>query len=369
MLQLMEFPLAVSLVGLVDDARILSQDPLIPPNLLQVEIPLTEASKKTITRARLEASDIIKGKDDRILVVVGPCSIHDVEAAKEYCRRLVELNKKLENNLLIVMRTYFEKPRTTVGWKGLINDPAIDGSFHINKGLRIARKLLVEINDMGLPCGLELLDTISPQFIADLISWGAIGARTTESQLHRELASGVSFPVGFKNGTDGSVSIALDAIKSASNPHHFLGVTKQGLAAITNTQGNDACHVILRGGKDGTNFDKESVAKVSEAMKKNGLECRLMIDYSHGNSLKKHTNQPLVNDDVCDQIAAGNTEIFGVMIESNINEGNQKVPATGAKDLKYGVSITDACIHWEDTVKVLEKLAVSQEKRRNLVKK
>ncbi|KAJ3124922.1 3-deoxy-7-phosphoheptulonate synthase [Nowakowskiella sp. JEL0407] len=352
----------------MDDTRVLGYDPLLPPQILQLEYPISEMSMKTIRNARKAARDIILGTDDRILVIVGPCSIHDVDAAIEYAHRLKALSEKLQNNLLIIMRSYFEKPRTTVGWKGLVNDPDIDGSFQINKGLRKARKLLCDLTNLGVPVGMELLDTISPQFLADLVSWGAIGARTTESQLHRELASGVSFPVGFKNGTDGNIEIAIDAIHAASHPHHFLGVTKQGLAAITNTKGNDMCHVILRGGKQGPNYEAKFVNAIAASLKKAGLPERIMVDCSHGNSSKNHKNQPKVMDSLAEQIAGGDHSIIGVMVESNINEGNQKVPATGAKDLKYGVSITDACINWEDTVITLEKLAAAQQKRRDLKK-
>ncbi|KAJ1547880.1 3-deoxy-7-phosphoheptulonate synthase [Nowakowskiella sp. JEL0078] len=353
----------------MDDTRVLGYDPLLPPQILQLEYPISESSQATIRKARREARDVILGNDDRILVIVGPCSIHDVDAAIEYGKRLKTLNERLQNNLVIIMRSYFEKPRTTVGWKGLINDPEIDGSFQINKGLRKARKLLCDLTNMGVPVGMELLDTISPQFLADLVSWGAIGARTTESQLHRELASGVSFPVGFKNGTDGNIEIAVDAILSASHPHHFLGVTKQGLAAITNTKGNDMCHVILRGGKQGPNYEKKYVQEIASSLEKAKLPARMMVDCSHGNSKKNHRNQPLVMDSLAEQITAGDNSIIGVMVESNINEGAQKVPSTGAKDLKYGISITDACINWEDTIKVLEKLAKAQQARRDLLTK
>ncbi|KAJ3010159.1 3-deoxy-7-phosphoheptulonate synthase [Thoreauomyces humboldtii] len=347
-----------------DDTRIIGYDALLPPQILQEEFPQTKLSKATVQKARREADSILKRQDDRILVVVGPCSIHDVQAALEYATRLKELADELEGSLVIVMRAYFEKPRTTVGWKGLINDPNIDGSFAINKGLRLARNLLCQLTEMGLPVGSELLDTISPQFIGDLISWGAIGARTTESQLHRELASGVSFPVGFKNGTDGKIDIAVDAILSASAPHHFLGVTKQGLAAITNTKGNDACHVILRGGKDGPNFSAPHIAATRSALLKASLDPVIMVDCSHGNSNKDHRNQGKVASDLASQIADGDDSIVGVMLESNINEGNQKVPKEGVQGLKYGVSITDACVHWDDTVTILRELADAQVKRR-----
>lgn len=313
-------------------------------------------------------------------------------------RRLKDLANKLQDDLLIVMRAYFEKPRTTVGWKGLINDPMIDGryvllhfaltikrtcgsycinlsnpqpftSFQINNGLRVARKLLGELTDSGVPVGFELLDTISPQFLADLVSWGAIGARTTESQLHRELASGVSFPVGFKNGTDGNVRIAIDAIRAALAPHHFLGVTKQGLAAITNTRGNDLCHIILRGGNDGPNYEKKYIDEAKVALTKAGLPNIIMVDCSHGNSSKKHTNQPIVAANLAQQIAAGETAIIGIMIESNINEGSQSVPPEGPQGLKYGVSITDACVNWETTVEMLEGLAAAVRTRREVLRK
>lgn len=349
-----------------DDTRILGYDPLIPPQILQEEHPLTDAAKKTVIQGRQDARKVILHEDDRLLVVVGPCSIHDVDAALEYAKLLKPLSDSLGDALVIVMRTYFEKPRTTVGWKGLINDPDMDGTFAINRGLRIARKLLKDLNELGIPVGCELLDTISPQFVGDLIAWGAIGARTTESQLHRELASGVSFPVGFKNGTDGNVKIALDAIQAASNGHHFLGVTKQGLAAITNTRGNDQCHVILRGGNTGPNYDKEHVDSVVTQITGSKMRASVMVDCSHGNSRKDFRNQPLVVESVCEQVSAGNKSIVGVMIESNINEGNQKVPAEGPSALKYGVSITDACVSWETTVKMLNDLAEAQRKRRSL---
>ncbi|KAI8919298.1 hypothetical protein DFJ77DRAFT_453739 [Powellomyces hirtus] len=352
----------------MDDTRIMGYDPLLPPQILQAEYPLTQTSSRVVARARQDAAAILNTTDDRILVVVGPCSIHDPKAALEYATRLKALKDQLDGELVIVMRAYFEKPRTTVGWKGLINDPAIDGSFQINRGLRLARNLLCQLTEMGLPVGCELLDTISPQFIGDLISWGAIGARTTESQLHRELASGVSFPVGFKNGTDGNIEIAMDAITSASNPHHFLGVTKQGLAAITNTKGNANCHVILRGGKQGPNYSSTHIATTRAALTKAKiLPAAIMVDCSHGNSSKNHKNQAVVAKDLAKQIAAGDTSIVGVMIESNINEGNQKVPAEGAHALKYGVSITDACVNWDETVTILRELAAAQRARRTLV--
>ncbi|KAJ1953053.1 3-deoxy-7-phosphoheptulonate synthase [Dispira parvispora] len=352
-----------------DDLRIEEYDPLIPPQILQVEIPAPEESINTIVRGRLDCGKVLSGKDDRLIVVVGPCSIHDVEAAKKYGALLKQAQEEYQQELVIVMRAYFEKPRTTVGWKGLINDPDLDGSFQINKGLRVARKLLCDLTAMGIPVGCELLDTISPQFIGDLISWGAIGARTTESQLHRELASGVSFPVGFKNGTDGNAGIAVDAIRAAAHPHHFLGVTKQGLAAITNTTGNDLCHIILRGGNSGPNYEKEWVAKIKEQLTKAKLQPSIMVDCSHGNSRKVHTNQPLVAQNVADQISAGDSSIVGVMIESNHHEGRQDIPSAeqgGPKALKYGQSVTDACVSWEQTQPMLAGLAEAVRQRRAL---
>lgn len=349
---------------ITDDTRILGQDPLIPPQLLLHEIPLTHASLKTVVQGRREAIEIIMGKSDRLLVVCGPCSLHDPAVALEYAERLRALSEKLSDDLLIIMRAYLEKPRTTVGWKGLINDPDIDESFKINKGLRISRQLFCDLTSSGMPIATEMLDTISPQFLADLISLGAIGARTTESQLHRELASGLSFPVGFKNGTDGSLTVAIDAIGAAAAKHHFMGVTKQGLAAITRTSGNEHGFVILRGGTKGTNFDAESVKTVKETLTKKEQKQAIMIDCSHGNSNKDHRNQPKVAKVIGDQLRAGEKSIIGVMIESHINEGNQKVPAEGPSALKKGVSITDACINWDSTVEVMEDLAAAVRERR-----
>lgn len=297
-------------------------------------------------------------------MVCGPCSIHDPDTALEYARRLKGLADKLNGDLLIVMRAYLEKPRTTVGWKGLINDPDIDNSFNINKGLRISRKLYIDLNATGLPIASEMLDTISPQYLADLISVGAIGARTTESQLHRELASGLSFPMGFKNGTDGSLGVAIDAIGSAAHSHHFLGVTKQGLAAITKTSGNEHGFVILRGGTNGTNYDAASVSRARNELAAKKQRQIVMVDCSHGNSCKNHLNQPLVAREVGDQLRQGQEGIVGVMLESNIYEGNQKLPAEGASHLLKGVSITDACINWEMTVETLEGLAEAVRARR-----
>jgi len=308
-----------------DDWRIENVSPLISPAVLGYYLPLSDPAADTVEKAREGAEKIMKGQDDRLLVVVGPCSIHDTSAAIEYAERLKPLIDRYEDDLLVMMRVYFEKPRTTVGWKGLINDPHLDGSFDINRGLRIARELLLQLNEMGVSAGTEFLDTISPQYYADLISWGAIGARTTESQIHRELASGLSMPVGFKNGTGGSIQIALDAIGAANGSHNFLSVTKQGVSAIIKTRGNDACHLILRGGKNGTNYDAESVGEVVDQLKESKLSSQVMVDCSHGNSLKDYNNQPKVAADICEQIANGSTSIGSVMIESNLVEGNQKL--------------------------------------------
>lgn len=347
-----------------DDTRVLSQDPLIPPALLTSEIPMTGEAIRTVVKGRAEAAEIVLGRSDRLLVVVGPCSIHDPDAACEYADRLRHLSERLCNDLCIVMRAYLEKPRTTVGWKGLINDPDMDLSFQINKGLRVSRRMFVDLTSSGMPIASEMLDTISPQFLADCISVGAIGARTTESQLHRELASGLSFPVGFKNGTDGSLGVAIDAIGAAAAKHHFMGVTKQGLAAITRTKGNEHGFVILRGGTKGPNFDKDSVQAAKKSLKEKGQKMAIMIDCSHGNSLKDHNNQPKVAKAIGDQLREGEKAIIGVMIESNIHEGNQKIPPEGPSGLKRGVSVTDACISWETTVDVMEDLAAAVRARR-----
>ncbi|HFD88167.1 MAG TPA: 3-deoxy-7-phosphoheptulonate synthase, partial [Gammaproteobacteria bacterium] len=306
--------------------------------------------------------NILHGDDDRLLVVVGPCSIHDPEAGLEYARRLVKQREAYKDTLEIVMRVYFEKPRTTVGWKGLINDPGLDGSFHINKGLRIARDLLQQINSMGLPTATEYLDLISPQYVADLISWGAIGARTTESQVHRELASGLSCPVGFKNSTDGDMQIAIDAIGSSSNPHHFLSVTKAGHSAIFSTTGNPDCHIILRGGNGEPNYDAEHIEQATAQLEKAGRTPRLMVDCSHANSRKQHERQIEVAADIANQIAGGENRIIGVMIESHLQPGRQN--AKPGQTLEYGKSITDACIGWDDTLPVLEQLSQAVRKRR-----
>ena len=347
--------------------RILGQDPLIPPALLQSEIPASQASIDTVLKGRRECKEIIHQRDDRLLVMVGPCSIHDPATALEYAHKLQELSAKLSDDLCIIMRAYLEKPRTTVGWKGLINDPDIDESYKINKGLRVSRQLYADLTSKGMPIASEMLDTISPQFLADLISLGAIGARTTESQLHRELASGLSFPVGFKNGTDGSLGVAIDAVGAAAAKHHFMGVTKQGLAAITRTRGNEDGFVILRGGTKGTNFDAESVKAARESLSKKGQREVMMIDCSHGNSKKDHRNQPGVAQTIGDQLRKGEDAIVAVMIESNFEEGSQKVPAQGGlASLKKGVSITDGCINWSTTVEVLEQLADAVRTRRKV---
>ncbi|MEJ2768988.1 3-deoxy-7-phosphoheptulonate synthase AroG [Mycetohabitans sp. B46] len=344
-----------------DDVRIRELKELMPPAHLLREFPCEERIAHLIFNARQSLHRILHGMDDRLIVVIGPCSIHDTRAALEYAQRLVAQRKRFAGELEIVMRVYFEKPRTTVGWKGLINDPDMDNSFKINDGLRTARELLVQINALGLPAGTEYLDMISPQYIADLISWGAIGARTTESQVHRELASGLSCPVGFKNGTDGNVKIAVDAIKAASQPHHFLSVTKGGHSAIVSTAGNEDCHVILRGGKT-PNYDAASVNAACAAIGKLGLAARLMIDASHANSEKKHENQIPVCADIGRQVAAGDERIVGVMVESHLVAGRQDLK--DGCELTYGQSVTDACIGWDDSVMVLEGLADAVRQRR-----
>ncbi len=344
-----------------DDLRIRKLEPLTPPAEVIAELPCDEAVSETVTRSRQALHEILHGRDDRLAVVIGPCSIHDPIAAMEYAQRLRPLRDALAGELEIVMRVYFEKPRTTVGWKGLINDPGLDGSFRINEGLRLARGLLRNINRLGLPAGCEYLDTTSPQYIADLVAWGAIGARTTESQIHRELASGLSCPVGFKNGTDGNVKIAADAVNAASHPHHFLAVTKEGRSAIAATTGNPDCHVILRGGKL-PNYDADSVEAASQVLAKAGLAPRLMIDASHANSLKNPENQPAVIEAIAAQIEAGETRIIGTMIESHLVAGRQDL--VPGQPLAYGQSITDGCIGWDHSVAVLERLAAAVRRRR-----
>jgi 3-deoxy-7-phosphoheptulonate synthase len=344
-----------------DDLRIKDISELRTPAELMHEFPRTDKATSTVLATRHALHNILHGRDDRLAVVVGPCSIHDPLAALDYARRLVEIRDRLGDRLEIVMRVYFEKPRTTVGWKGLINDPDLDGSFKIDNGLRLARSLLRDIGDLGLPAGCEFLDMTTPQYFADLVAWGAIGARTTESQVHRELASGLSCPVGFKNGTDGNVQIALDAVKSASQPHHFLAVTKDGRSAIASTTGNDDCHIILRGGK-ATNYDAQSVEAASVEAIKAGITPAIMIDASHANSSKNAENQPLVLADVGAQVAAGDRRIIGVMIESNLVAGRQNL--VPGKPLTYGQSITDSCIGWDTTVTALENLATAVAARR-----
>ncbi|WP_068547672.1 3-deoxy-7-phosphoheptulonate synthase AroG [Thalassotalea crassostreae] len=343
-----------------DDVRINQLKELLPPIALLERYRNTEKISRTVFEGRQAISDILNDKDDRLLVVIGPCSIHDPTAALEYGSRLNKMREKYKDSLEIVMRVYFEKPRTTVGWKGLINDPHLDGSFQINEGLRIGRKLLLNLNDMGLPTAGEYLDMITPQYMADLMCWGAIGARTTESQVHRELASGLSCPVGFKNGTDGTIKVAVDAIGAASAPHHFLSVTKLGHSAIVETKGNPDCHIILRGGKE-PNYSKEHVERITQQLKDSNLNQKIMIDFSHANSNKKFENQMLVCDDVCQQMDNGNKSVFGVMVESHLVEGNQSLVDNKAQT--YGQSITDACIGWQDTEVLLEKLATASKKR------
>ena len=341
------------------DLHVESIRPLLPPAILLEELPLPEAGEQVVQAARDDIQRILQGADDRLLAVVGPCSIHDPLAAMDYARRLKEQADALRSDLLVVMRVYFEKPRTTVGWKGLINDPHMDGSFVINEGLRLARKLLLDLAAMGLPAGCEFLDPITPQFISDLVSWGAIGARTTESQVHRELASGLSMPVGFKNGTDGSVQIAIDAVRAAGHPHRFIGVTEQGLAGIVSTRGNPACHVILRGGARGPNFRAAQVQAALLALSEANLPPRVLIDTSHGNSEKDYRKQPAVARDVAAQVAAGERGIVGVMMESFLQDGRQDLPAAN-----YGQSVTDACMGWEMTLPVLQELAAAVRSRR-----
>jgi len=349
-----------------DDQRIKDVTPLPPPEHLIKFFPIAGTPvEKLVDATRAAVRDIVHGKDDRLLVVIGPCSIHDPLAALEYARKLKEQRAKYAGTLEVVMRVYFEKPRTTVGWKGLINDPYLDGSYRIHEGLRIARQLLVDINRLGVPAAGEFLDVISPQYIGDLIAWGAIGARTTESQVHRELASGLSAPVGFKNGTDGNVKIAIDAIQAAARAHHFLSVHKNGQVSIVETKGNKDCHVILRGGKT-PNYDAASVAAACAEIEAAKLDCRLMIDFSHANSSKQHQRQVDVARDVAAQMAAGNRCIFGAMVESHLEDGAQKF-SPGKDDpvqLRYGQSITDACIGWEDSLKVLSVLSDAVTARR-----
>jgi len=344
-----------------DDVRIKEIKELTPPSQVLRDLEITEKAAKTVVEARQQIHRVLHGADDRLVVIMGPCSIHDVEAGKEYAGRLAEARKRLERDLILLMRVYFEKPRTTVGWKGLINDPNLDGSFSINEGLRIARKLLLDVNEMGVPVGCEFLDMITPQYIGDLVSWGAIGARTTESQVHRELASGLSCPVGFKNGTDGNTRIALDAIRAAQAPHHFLSVTKGGHSAIVSTTGNEDCHIILRGGKQ-PNYDAASVDAAAKGLAEAGIPARLMVDFSHGNSSKDPQKQLDVGHDIAGQIAGGEDRIFGIMMESHLKGGRQDL--LPGKPLQYGVSITDGCVSWEESSTLLDELAEAVSKRR-----
>jgi 3-deoxy-7-phosphoheptulonate synthase len=360
------YPSHVEQTSQTDDQRIKDITVLPPPEHLIRFFPIQGTPvEKLITKTRKAIHSIMHGSDDRLLVVVGPCSIHDPAAAIDYARRLQPLREKYADTLEIVMRVYFEKPRTTVGWKGLINDPYLDESFRIDEGLRIARQLLIEINRLGLPAGSEFLDAISPQYIGDLISWGAIGARTTESQVHRELASGISAPIGFKNGTDGNIKIATDAIQAAAGAHHFLSIHKNGQVAIVQTKGNKDCHVILRGGK-APNYDAASVTAACEELEKAKLPATLMVDCSHANSSKQHERQLVVARDIADQISGGSNQVFGVMIESHIHGGAQKF--TPGKDdvsqLEYGKSITDACLDWSDSVAALDVLSEAVAARR-----
>jgi 3-deoxy-7-phosphoheptulonate synthase len=350
-----------AVVGRTDDLRIAAIRALIAPQLLTEELPIDAGSLATVTSARQAVHRVLHGADDRLVAVVGPCSIHDAGAAMEYASRLHAAAQRHAHDLFIVMRVYFEKPRTTVGWKGFINDPRLDGSFAINEGLRQARKLLLEINRLGLPCGTEFLDLLSPQYISDLIAWGAIGARTTESQTHRQLASGLSCPVGFKNGTDGSIRVAVDALRAAAAPHAFMGMSKTGQAAIFETAGNEDCHVILRGGKS-PNYDAASVEAASKELATAGLAAHLMVDFSHANASKQYQKQMDVAADVAGQLSRGEERIFGVMVESHLNPGRQDL--VPGQPLAHGVSITDPCLGWDDTERLLETLAEAVRKRR-----
>ncbi len=337
--------------------------PIIAPADLRQVFPMSESGRAFVSRSRERIKEILHRRDPRLMVVVGPCSIHDPEAAVEYAKRLSVLSRKVNDQLLLVMRVYFEKPRTTVGWKGLINDPGMDGSHNISKGLGIARGLLCKLTDLEVPVANEMLDPITPEYVADLISWGAIGARTTESQTHRELASGLSFPIGFKNGTDGNLQIAIDAMISARAPHSFLGINREGRASIVQTTGNPDVHIVLRGGSRKPNYLPEDISHTEESLKKNGLFTTIMVDCSHGNSSKDFRKQPEVMEQVINQVISGNQSISGLMIESNLEEGNQKVPADHSQ-LKYGVSITDACINWETTQEILLEAHNRLKKRR-----
>jgi len=349
---------------ITDDVRIDSLRPLLPPAILLEEIPVSDAGEAFVAAKRADVGRVLRGEDDRLVVVVGPCSVHDTVAAHDYAARLRTVAAALADDLLVIMRVYFEKPRTTVGWKGLINDPRLDGSFHINDGLRLARGLLRDLTELGVAAGCEFLDTISPQFTADLVTWGAIGARTTESQIHRELASGLSVPVGFKNGTGGSVQMAVDAVRAARSPHHFLSVTKQGIAAIVATRGNPECHVILRGAASGPNYDEATVRRAVALLEQAGAEPRVMVDCSHGNSEKDHRRQPEVAADIAGRVASGDRTIFGLMLESHLVGGRQDFRA--GQPLTYGQSITDACLAWDETVPLLALLADAVRARRRV---
>lgn len=346
----------VSLPVPTDDLRIEKLQTLSPPAQVIGEAPATSSVAEVVGAGRRAVHEILQGRDDRLAVVIGPCSIHDPKAALDYARRLAAERERHAGELEIIMRVYFEKPRTTVGWKGLINDPDLDGGFRINEGLRLARRVLLDVSAQGLPAACEFLDVTTPQYIADLVAWGAIGARTTESQIHREMASGLSCPVGFKNGTNGDVKVAVDAVMAASQPHHFLAVTKEGRAAIATTTGNGDCHLVLRGGKT-PNYDAASVAAAAEVLKKAGLPERIMVDVSHANSSKNHENQPAVVADVCAQVASGATPIMGVMIESHLVAGRQDI--VPGQPLTYGQSVTDACVDWETSVRMLDDLAAA----------
>jgi 3-deoxy-7-phosphoheptulonate synthase len=348
-----------------DDLRICETKEVVAPIQVHDEIPMTNIAAATILQSRAAIHNILTGSDDRLLVVIGPCSIHDPEAAVEYARRLKLVMDKLNNELVIVMRVYFEKPRTTVGWKGLINDPDLNSSFNINKGLRTARKLLLDVNNLGVSAATEYLDLITPQYVSDLIAWGAIGARTTESQVHRELASGLSCPVGFKNATDGGIKIAIDAINAAMSPHHFLSLTKEGRSAIFSTSGNEDAHIILRGGNNRPNYDEVSVDQVAEGLQQAGLRQNIMIDFSHANCQKKYERQMHVAQDVAGQIAGGDIRIMGAMVESHLVAGRQDVEDNSP--LVFGQSITDACLGWDDSVKLLNELAEAVKRRRSVL--
>lgn len=348
---------------LTDDVRITGMQEVIAPQALMNELPISAEISSLVFRTRAEIAEIVHKQDDRLLVIIGPCSIHDPEAALEYAKRLHACAEQYQSNLLVVMRVYFEKPRTIIGWKGLINDPHLDNSFEINEGLGLARKLLLDINRLGITAGTEYLDPISPQYVGDLVSWGAIGARTTESQIHRQLASGLSCPIGFKNSTDGSIQVAADAIRSSGHSHIFLSVTKQGHSAIFSTSGNPDCHIILRGGNTGTNFDKVSIAATQERLDAAGITSGVMVDMSHANSEKDHNKQMQVCASLCQQLAEGDKNIMGVMVESNLIAGRQNIQADRSQ-LQYGQSITDACIGWEDTETVLAQLSAGVVARR-----